>query len=308
MKPILSICIPTYNRPAWLLIALNSVFNSEIYNNIEICISNNASEHDYSAVETLITLLNNNFISVNYYKQDKLIEIDENHQFVINMAKSDHIFLLGDDDYFLNNQLYKLLDFIITVNPDLAIFNGIKVDENGRNLGRHFNLPHRSYIKIDEAFHDLRDKGSFGSVLTRRAYFHDKLFQSFYGTQHGYGIFWLALFEEDNKNHILKIIIPDFECVALRHAQKTYNKIEIFYIDIPLWFNIFYFYSKYPKYRKLTLDYYKYYYEKVTSLSFLQNLFVTGSDLSVIPNFFAFDSSYVRLKIAIIKFYNFLKG
>lgn len=307
MNPILSICIPTFNRPDWLLIALNSVYDSTISNNIEICISNNASDLDYSLVENFLSTTSNSFITTNYFKHEKKINIDENHQYVINMSKSEHVFLLGDDDLFLEGQLSKLINLVIEEKPDLAIFNGLKVDANGTYLGTHFELPHRYYNNIEDAFYDLRDKGSFGAVLTKKKYFNNKIFERFYGTQHGYGIFWIGLFETDNDKKPLKILIPDFECVGLRYAQKTYDKIDITYIDIPMWFKIFYFNSKYPKYKKLVLEYYKFYYSNVTSLSFLQNLFHTGNDISVISKFISFDSLSVKIKIIIVKVYNYFK-
>jgi abequosyltransferase len=307
MNSILSICIPTFNRPNWLLIALNSIYNSTISNKIEICISNNASDEDYSNVENLLSSKINSLITVNYFKHEKKINIDENHQFVINMSKSEHVFLLGDDDFFLNDQLPKLINFVIQEKPDLAIFNGLKVDGKGNYFGTHFDLPHRRFSNIEDAFFQLRDKGSFGAVLTMKKYFNNKIFERFYGTQHGYGIFWIGLFEKDHENIPLKISIPDFQCVGLRYAEKTYNKIEITYNDIPMWFNIFYFNSKYPKYKKLVLEYYKFYFSNVTSLSFFQNLFLTGNDITVIPNFITFDSLIIKLKIVIVKVYNRLK-
>lgn len=307
MNPILSICIPTFNRANWLLIALNSIINSKINNYIQICISNNASESDYSMIENLVASHKNNLIIFNYYKQRETLSIDENHQFVINMAKSEYVYLLGDDDFFLNDQLSKLLDLIINEKPNLAIFNGIKVDSNGRSFGKHFDLPHQVFNSIEDAFNNLRDKCSFGAVLTRKSYFDDKLFEKFYGTQHGYGIFWISLFEEDYNNTNLKILIPEFDCVALRFAQKSYSKIEIFYIDIPMWFNVFYFNSKYPKYKQLVLDYHRFYYNNVTSLYFLQNLFSTGNDISLISNYISFDTLFVKFKLRIIKLYNLFK-
>ena len=33
----------------------------------------------------------------------------------------------------------------------------------------------------------------------------------------------------------MKIVIPDFPCVAIRYGQKTYNRIEVYYNKIPRW-------------------------------------------------------------------------
>ncbi|WP_182970704.1 glycosyltransferase family 2 protein [Aeromonas veronii] len=48
----ISICIPTLNRPQYLMEGIKSIYNQQHYTfDFEVCISNNASDADYSEVD-----------------------------------------------------------------------------------------------------------------------------------------------------------------------------------------------------------------------------------------------------------------
>ena len=168
MIPTLSICIPTLNRPELLLQSLNSIFcEPSLLNQLEICISNNGSEADYAAVERLLNTHVGD-CSIKYVRHAQRLPLDENHHYVKRLAAADYIYFLGDDDFFLRDELGELLQLITREKPDLAIFNGYQVDDANSYLGNHFALPPREYDSLEAAFRDLKDKGSFGSVLVRR--------------------------------------------------------------------------------------------------------------------------------------------
>lgn len=235
MIPTLSICIPTLNRPELLLQSLNSIFcETLLLNQLEICISNNCSESDYQTVDALLTA-HASRCNIKYVRHAQRLLLDENHHYVKRMATSDYIYFLGDDDFFLRDELGKLLDLIKRKKPDLAIFNGYQVDETNVYLGQHFSLVPREYDSIEVAFKDLKDKGSFGSVLVSREMLQDADFERLYQTDHAYGCYWLSLFRKHERGEVLKIIVPDFPCVALRAARKTYNHIEVYFNKIPHW-------------------------------------------------------------------------
>lgn len=235
MIPALSICIPTLNRAEFLLQSLNSIFcETLLLNQLEICISNNCSESDYQAVDALLTA-HASRCNVKYVRHAQRLPLDENHHYVKRMATSDYIYFLGDDDFFLRDELGKLLDLIKRKKPDLAIFNGYQVDDANVYLGLHFSLVPREYESIKAAFKDLKDKGSFGSVLVHRDLLQDTDFERLYQSDHAYGCYWLSLFRKHERGEAMKIIIPDFPCVALRSGQKTYNNIDVYFNKIPHW-------------------------------------------------------------------------
>jgi glycosyltransferase involved in cell wall biosynthesis len=235
MTPTLSICIPTLNRPELLLQSLNSILcESSMLDQLEICISNNGSDADYTAVEQLLDA-HAGRCSIKYVRHAKRLPLDENHHCVKRLATADYIYFLGDDDFFLRDELPRLLELIGNTQPDLAIFNGLQIDDHNTYLGPHFSLPPRVYTSVEQAFRDLRDKGSFGSVLVRTDLLMDADFVRLYGTDHAYGCFWLSLFRMSDREEIPKILVPTFPGVALRAGKKTYNHIDVYFNKIPRW-------------------------------------------------------------------------
>jgi glycosyltransferase involved in cell wall biosynthesis len=232
MKIDLSICIPTMNRPDYLLIALESIINQKNYNiKVEICISNNASKEDYTRVEALINNQNLNGISINYYIQENRVSLDPHMHYVTNMAVGEYIYYLGDDDYFHDDALIIISDLIYCKKVDLAIFNGDTIDSEGVFLGRSFNETARSYSRISEAFLDLKGKSTFGAVLVKRKYIENLYFEGLYGGSHAYTCFWVPML--NNMECIYNIVVPEEPVVFLRKSEKSYNFVKVYYTDIP---------------------------------------------------------------------------
>lgn len=239
MKPILSICIPTLNRSNYLVQAIRSILENDSHlHEIEVCISNNCSDSDYSESEQLIATASN-LCSIKYVRQKVRLPLDQHHHYVTEMAISDYVYLLGDDDFFLRDQIGLLISFIGGQRPDLAIFNGYSVDADNGYLGRHFNLDSTRYQSLAHAYGELRDKGSFGAILVHRDLLPGEVFRKLYGTDHAYCCYWAALFRKNERGERLRIFVPDFPCVALRCASKNYNHIDVFYKKIPYWMTVY---------------------------------------------------------------------
>jgi len=228
----LSICIPTMNRPAYLLQALISIINQKKTNlSVEICISNNASKEDYAEVEELLNSGNLNGIPINYYIQESRISLDEHMHYVTNMAVGEYVYFLGDDDYFHADAFVIIADLIGREKVDLAIFNGDTINSEGILLGRSFNGPARSYSRINEAFLDLKGKSTFGAVLVKRKYIKDIYFEGLYGGSHAYTCFWVDMLNNIESKY--KVVVPKHAVVILRKAEKNYNSVNVYYTDIP---------------------------------------------------------------------------
>lgn len=301
MSVLVSVCIPTLNRPTYLKESLKSIYASTInFDLIEICISNNASdkEFDYSEIEQLITEISEK-IKIKYLLQERRLTIDESMLVVKRMAIGEYIYFLGDDDFFLENQLHRLLKIVENDKPDLAIFNGHMVDETGSRVGNHFALPSRRYDSLKEAFFDLRDKGMFGAVLVNKEHLSEKYFLKLFGTAHAYGCFWLSLLNcEDNKK--IKILIPDFPLVALRMAKKNYNHLEVYFRDILFEIAVYDRFCKTQSGIQLNLKFKKSYLRKISSVKFLTQIAASGIKLEKIkwinPEFYS--EYYFRIRSA----------
>jgi glycosyltransferase involved in cell wall biosynthesis len=117
--PLLSICIPTYNRSQHLANCLESIKNSLLGSklSIEICISDNAS------IDNTLDVVNRASIDAPIKFNRNLINLGMAQNFlnVVSMATGEFIWLIGDDDLVIPDGLVRLLNLIET-NKDIDFF------------------------------------------------------------------------------------------------------------------------------------------------------------------------------------------
>ena len=119
-SPLVSIGIPTYNRPNELKIAIESIVNQK-YNNLEIIVSDNCSSDP--AVEKLCKNYANIDSRIKYYRQDKNIGMAQNCYFIINKAIGDYFIWCLDDDWLSKNYIEESLKVILK-DPGCSIVFG----------------------------------------------------------------------------------------------------------------------------------------------------------------------------------------
>jgi hypothetical protein len=183
--------------------------------------------------------------------------------------------------------------------PDLAVFNGTIVDSENRPVRPHFRLPSRRYLRMEDAFDDLRDKGMFGAVLVKATHVGEAHFKALFGTAHGYGCYWFSLMAEHLHGRTPVILIPDFPLVALRMAAKTYNHVDVYYRDIPYEIAVYQRHLPTGLPQRLNDGFRKRYLRKVSSLLFLTQLCTSGSDIRRIRDIDPSFHRRHRLKIAV---------
>lgn len=91
-QPLVSICIPTYNRPNYLKQALEACLN-QTYKNLEICITDNS---DKDIARNIVKKFKR--LKINYEKNKKNIGSFNNLQKCAKKAKGKYIKFLLDDD------------------------------------------------------------------------------------------------------------------------------------------------------------------------------------------------------------------
>lgn len=97
-QPLLSVCIPTYNRSTFLQEALRNLLDNQKTCEfcVEILISDNCSTDETgSVVETYIS----KGLKCRYVHNEENIGPDANFVQCFNLAKGKYIWLIGDDDY-----------------------------------------------------------------------------------------------------------------------------------------------------------------------------------------------------------------
>lgn len=121
MTPILSICIPTYNRADYLVRLLESIVNQVQggSDNLEIFISDNASDDN---TEAICRRYSNEFSCIRYIRRARNDGADVNISSFLKLASGKYIWIIGDDDYINDGALLNILSLLITSN-DIDIIN-----------------------------------------------------------------------------------------------------------------------------------------------------------------------------------------
>ena len=128
-RPLVSIGIPGYNRPAGLIQALRCIC-SQSYRNIEIIVSDNCTPG--SEIDTIMQAAMESDRRIQYFKQEKNIGATANFQFVLSKAKGKYFAWAADDDLCEDTFVEKIIA-ILENNADVALCGcDIEIiDENG---------------------------------------------------------------------------------------------------------------------------------------------------------------------------------
>jgi len=126
-KPLLSICIPTYNRAHYLKECLDCIVcqfkDKEAYDQIEIVISDNASKDN---TQKLVKKYQEDFPNIRYFRNQSNLEFDRNVDNVLEKSKGAFCWTLSDDEFIKKDTLKFILDTIKS-NLDIAY---ICIDSN----------------------------------------------------------------------------------------------------------------------------------------------------------------------------------
>lgn len=116
-QPLLSICIPTYNRSECLREGLDILIKDPDFNEqIEIVISDNASSDNTKDIGELYA---SKYSNIHYYRNDKNLS-DKNFEIVLKRASGKYLKLANDTLRFKPGVLKLILD-TIQQNPDRPV-------------------------------------------------------------------------------------------------------------------------------------------------------------------------------------------
>jgi len=107
-SPLLSVCVPTYNRPHSFERMMRSLL-PQINDSVEIVIRDDSTNE---STKLVIDSLSNEFkFSCRYYKGEK-IGLDAANLFLLEKASGEFLWWFSDDDVFLDNALDFVLELI----------------------------------------------------------------------------------------------------------------------------------------------------------------------------------------------------
>ena len=110
-SPLLSICIPTYNRAEWLRLSLEALLPQITKTNgrVELVVSDNCSP-DHTPEVVKKSMEGGNF---RYHRNQANIGGNPNFFLLVNdLAYGDYVWVLGDDDLVRENAVTKILDVL----------------------------------------------------------------------------------------------------------------------------------------------------------------------------------------------------
>jgi glycosyltransferase involved in cell wall biosynthesis len=135
-RPILSICIPTYNRGLFLENCLESIWKSlgKPDARVEICVSDNASTDNTKEVVSQVQ----GRMPVVSHRNEVNVGMAQNFLQVVSMASGEYVWLIGDDDLLMPNAISNLL-ILLNEHQDIDFFY---VNANHLNASYLHNLSH----------------------------------------------------------------------------------------------------------------------------------------------------------------------
>ncbi|WP_413853937.1 glycosyltransferase family 2 protein [Candidatus Ruminimicrobium bovinum] len=141
-NPLLSICIPTYNRSKYLIETINSIIKSDGFNeqDIEIVISDNCSTDDTSEI---IKELTDKYKNIHYFKRKQPTDFaDRNFIEALSLGTGEFLKLNNDIVGFNNGTLKIILDKIKenleTKTP--IFFQTLIHNQISKNISKLFRL------------------------------------------------------------------------------------------------------------------------------------------------------------------------
>lgn len=182
---LLSICIPTYERQEDLQRCLAGLFGlpQDLLNEIEICVSDNASSYLFKRVVEQYT----SHANFKYQINEENVGFDQNVLAVTALATGQYVMLLGNDDMVIAKGLSQLLNLLRQKAPD-ALFANYLVTTLGN---KHSANACRARMVVDGLtlggiFKLMEEKVTFMSSITLKRSFleFDDAFRSQYIGKH----------------------------------------------------------------------------------------------------------------------------
>ena len=135
--PLISVILPVYNpEPKWLRGAIESV-KSQIYNNWELCIADDASSR--ADIKLLLREYETANPQIKVVYRERNGHISEASNAALQLATGDYVALLDHDDALSPHAFARVVD-TINAHPDAAIIysDEDKIDESDRRSQPHF--------------------------------------------------------------------------------------------------------------------------------------------------------------------------
>jgi glycosyltransferase involved in cell wall biosynthesis len=220
-KPLVSVCIPTYNAEKTVVSTLQSILN-QTYQNSEIIIVDNASTDN-----TLALLQQFKDPRIKIYTNSKNIGGEKNWSRCIGLTSGEYIAIFHADDLYNPNMVEKQVQ-AFQDNPSIgAVFTMANhINDRGEVIGKHklpVELKGKKFYHFAEIFISILRAGNFlmcpsamvrSKIYKELAPFNDERF----GTSADLDM-WLRILER----HPIAILDEKLMCYRISNAQGSYR-------------------------------------------------------------------------------------
>lgn len=111
-EKLISICIPSYNRPEEIGRLLKSVDTEKHSEDIEIVVCEDKAPRRLEVRKEVETFKEASKYGVNYIENEQNCGYDRNLRNLINNAKGEYVLFMGDDDMFVPGRLDGFIDYV----------------------------------------------------------------------------------------------------------------------------------------------------------------------------------------------------
>ena len=168
--PLVSVGIPTYNRPDGLRRTLECI-TGQIYQNLEIIVSDNCSPG--SETDDVVREFVSKDGRIQYYRQEKNQGPTNNLKFVLEKATGEYFMWAADDDEWEPRFVDRLLDFMQSSDVAVAMCSVKRIDDFDKivDITRYRLLLQPDYnqfrLAVFAASHDVITFYIYGLYRTR---------------------------------------------------------------------------------------------------------------------------------------------
>lgn len=154
-NPLLSICIPTYNRVSYLKELLDSIVcqfdDPEIYNQVEVIISDNASEDNTTEI---VAEYQKQYGNIRYSRNKENVGAVKNALILLSLPEGKYAWLISDDDIVAPGSIEWLISKTEKKNYSVILMNFDQGEHDNLKIKLYTNSLH---LKEDREYVDYRD-------------------------------------------------------------------------------------------------------------------------------------------------------
>ncbi len=181
---ILSVCIPSYNRPEELRRLLDSIDTKKYTNEIEIIIQEDKAPKRAevrSTVDKYIT--ENESLVVRYYENEENCGYDKNLRTLPKRAQGEYVMYMGDDDMFIPGMLDEYIDHLKKYEPGYVLRRYKTIHKDGSVEEYRYSKGDVFFEPGEDAYIELFRRSLFISGFTfKKSLFSDYDCDVFDGT------------------------------------------------------------------------------------------------------------------------------